>query len=214
MQPQNNVQNRTPVAVQPAKTVPVAPQPGTVTPATSAEETSKKDNLFENTPKKAGKGMMLGLVFCILLAAGGIAFGVWTMMDSKSQKDSLNEQISTLRAQNNTLQSTIDELQAEIKEYQNNKSKNENQVDIVDVELPEPGEAQTEIIEGVFYVKNQMGDIVAKDDSAEFIEIVTCDSGTADASAPLVCDVMTATGEGKFIYNYEDGTLTYNAISE
>lgn len=211
MQPQNNVQNGAPVSAQPVKTAPVAPQPAT---AALVKETPKKDNLFENAPKKRGKGMVIGLVICILLATAGTAFGVWTMMDSKSQKDNLNEQISTLKAQNNTLQSTIDELQAEIKEYQNNKSKNENQVDIVDVELPEPGEAQTEIIEGVFYVKNQMGDIVAMDDSAEFIEIVTCDSGTADASAPLVCDVMTATGEGKFIYNYKDGTLTYNAISE
>ncbi|MBR3256595.1 septum formation initiator family protein [Candidatus Saccharibacteria bacterium] len=211
MQPQNNVQNGVPVAPQPVKTAPVAPQPATAAPVKGEQ---KKDNLFENAPKKKGKGMLFGLIFCILLAAGGIAFGVWTMMDSKSQKDNLNEQISTLKAQNNTLQSTIDELQAEIKEYQNNATKNEGRIDIGDVELPGAGEVQTEIIEGVFYVKNQMGDVVAKDDSAEFVEIVTCDFGTADASAPLVCDVITATGEGKFIYNYEDGTLTYNAISE
>ena len=114
MQPQNNVQNGVPVAPQPVKTAPVVPQPATAAPVKGEP---KKDNLFENAPKKKGKGMLLGLVFCILLAAGGIAFGVWTMMDSKSQKDSLNEQISALKTQNNGLLGEI----ADIKNSVSNK---------------------------------------------------------------------------------------------
>ena len=105
MQPQNNVQNGAPVAPQPVKTAPVVPQPVTAAPVKGEP---KKDNLFENAPKKKGKGMLLGLVFCILLAAGGIAFGVWTMMDSKTQKEQLNSQISTLKTQNNELMDKLD----------------------------------------------------------------------------------------------------------
>ncbi len=104
MQPQNNVQNGAPVSAQPVKTAPVAPQPATAAPV---KETPKKDNLFENAPKKRGKGMVIGLVICILLATAGIAFGVWTMMDSRKQKDALNEQISTLKTQNSELMNKL-----------------------------------------------------------------------------------------------------------
>ena len=54
-------------------------------------------------PKKKSNGMLIGLILCIVLAIGGIGFGVWMMMDSNTQKDSLNKQISDLRKQNNDL---------------------------------------------------------------------------------------------------------------
>ena len=73
----------------------------------AATEPSKKDNMFENTPKKSGKGMIFGLVLCAILAVGGIGFGVWAMMDGNTQKNSLNEQISALKAQNNELQEKL-----------------------------------------------------------------------------------------------------------
>lgn len=54
--------------------------------------------------KKSGKGMLLGLIFCLILAAGGIGFGVWTMMDSNTQKTNYEKQISNLNSQISALQ--------------------------------------------------------------------------------------------------------------
>lgn len=59
-------------------------------------------------PKKKSNGMLIGLILCIVLAIGGIGFGVWMMMDGNTQKDSLNKQISDLRKQNNDLLKQIE----------------------------------------------------------------------------------------------------------
>ncbi|MBO4813097.1 hypothetical protein J5491_03025 [Candidatus Saccharibacteria bacterium] len=60
---------------------------------------------------KSGKGMLYGLIFCLILAVGGIGFGVWTMMDGNTQKEQLNTQISSLKSQNNELSERIIELE-------------------------------------------------------------------------------------------------------
>ena len=59
--------------------------------------------------KKSGSGLIFAMVFVILLAAGGIGFGVWAMMDGNQQKEQLNSQISTLKTQNNELQKQIED---------------------------------------------------------------------------------------------------------
>ena len=105
MQPENNAQenseeSRLENAVKEVTAVEAKP---------AATEPSKKDNMFENTPKKSGKGMIFGLVLCAILAVGGIGFGVWAMMDGEAQKNGLNEQISALKTQNNEL---MDKLSA------------------------------------------------------------------------------------------------------
>ena len=58
---------------QPA-TQPVAPV-APVTPATSVTPSF--------APKKKSNGMLFGLIFAIILALGGIGFGVWMMMNPK-----------------------------------------------------------------------------------------------------------------------------------
>ena len=58
-------------------------------------------------PKKKGHGMVIGLVLCLLLAAGGIGFGVWAWMDGNAQKDALNSQIAELKKQNNELRDKL-----------------------------------------------------------------------------------------------------------
>lgn len=58
-------------------------------------------------PKKKGHGMVIGLVLCLLLAAGGIGFGVWAWMDGNTQKDTLNSQIADLKKQNNELRDKL-----------------------------------------------------------------------------------------------------------
>ena len=60
-------------------------------------------------PKKSGKGGIIAVILFALLAAGGIGFGVYTMLNSKTQEDALNEQITTLKKQNSELMEQIGE---------------------------------------------------------------------------------------------------------
>ena len=61
------------------------------------------DNVvFQDKPKK-NLGMILGMVLLVILAVGGIVFGVWEMMDGNAQKEELNKQIDVLKEQNSKL---------------------------------------------------------------------------------------------------------------
>ena len=70
--------------------------------------------VFRSEEPKKGKGMLFGLIFCLVLAAGGIGFGVWAMMDGNARADKLNKQISTLQKQNADLVEQIAELNEKI----------------------------------------------------------------------------------------------------
>lgn len=74
-------------------------------PATSAQD--GKDIVFQDKPKKK-TGPVLGMMLLVILALGGVGFGVWEMMDGNTQKDALNQQISALKKQNSELQEKID----------------------------------------------------------------------------------------------------------
>ena len=65
----------------------------------------------EPKASKKGHGMAIGLIFCLLLAAGGVGLGVWAMMDGTSQKDALNSQIADLKKQNNELRDKLSSKQ-------------------------------------------------------------------------------------------------------
>ena len=84
MQPEGNVQNEAASATNVA--------------SMTTPEVLKKDNMFENAPKKSN-GMLIGLVLCLILAIGGIGFGVWAMMDGNSRAQKKDEQISQLQSQ-------------------------------------------------------------------------------------------------------------------
>ena len=56
------------------------------------------DVVFQDKPKK-NMGVILTIVLLALLAAGGIGFGVWAMMDGNSQVAKKDEQIADLRGQ-------------------------------------------------------------------------------------------------------------------
>lgn len=90
MDPKNKVQNRT-VSVA----APKAPEP-----------------TFDNGPSVVGRkerktGWILAIVLLLIIAAGGVGFGVWAYMDGNTQKDQLNSQISDLQQQNNELQEEL-----------------------------------------------------------------------------------------------------------
>ena len=63
-------------------------------------ESSKpgSDVAFQGKSKKS-HGMLYGMILLAILAAGGIGFGVWAMMDGNSQVAKKDEQIADLRGQ-------------------------------------------------------------------------------------------------------------------
>lgn len=114
MQPNGNM----PGVGQPASPVrPVAPVGPTkpVNPAAPVKSAAPAGGpTFDNGPSvvdgKGSKktGWILAVVFLLIVAAGGVGFGVWMMMDGNAQKDALNEQISALKQQNSDLQNKLD----------------------------------------------------------------------------------------------------------
>lgn len=62
----------------------------------SDSSTSGSDGLVFSNKPKASKGMIVALVCAIVLAVGGIGFGVWAMMDGNSKVAKKDEQIAEL----------------------------------------------------------------------------------------------------------------------
>ena len=56
------------------------------------------DAVFQDKPKKS-HGMLYGMILLAILAAGGIGFGVWAMLDGNSRAQKKDEQISQLQSQ-------------------------------------------------------------------------------------------------------------------
>ena len=85
-----------------------------VTPTSSTASTSEPT--FDNGPSvvdgKGSKktGWILAVVLLLIVAIGGVGFGVWAMMDGNVQKDALNSQISTLKKQNSELQEQVEKI--------------------------------------------------------------------------------------------------------
>lgn len=47
-------------------------------------------------PKKKSNGMLYGLIFAIILALGGIGFGVWAMMDGNSRAETAKKECKSI----------------------------------------------------------------------------------------------------------------------
>lgn len=56
------------------------------------------DIIFNDKPKKK-TGIIIGILFLVLLAAGGIGFGIWAYLDGNQKTANLNNQISVLQNQ-------------------------------------------------------------------------------------------------------------------
>lgn len=76
-------------------------------PVTPVEPVAPGSMVAEPKTSKKGHGMAIGLIFCLLLAAGGVGLGVWAWMDGNTQKDALNSQIAELKKQNNELRDKL-----------------------------------------------------------------------------------------------------------
>lgn len=68
---------------------------------------------FDNGPSVVGSkggrktGWILAIILLLLIAAGGVGFGVWAYMDSNNAKNTLNAQIAELQQQNTELQAQM-----------------------------------------------------------------------------------------------------------
>ena len=101
MEPNNNMQNDNMSEPRPVKVPGFANSgsasggdaSGGATPANGGN-----DVVFQDKPKK-NHSMLYGMILLAILAAGGIGFGVWAMMDGNSRAQKKDEQISQLQSQ-------------------------------------------------------------------------------------------------------------------
>ena len=76
----------------------------------AAPEPAKPENPMTAGPeKKSSKGGIIAAVLFALIAAGGVGFGVWTMMDGKTKEEQYNTQIDALKKTNSELMDKIAE---------------------------------------------------------------------------------------------------------
>lgn len=178
--------------------------PGQNVVPTSNDDLSKHDTTEK---KKGGNGMMIGMILAIILAVGGIGFGVWAMMDGNSQKAQLNQQIDTLKQQKSALEKQVEELTEKAGGYEDDDSGYE-------ILPPEWGEAEASIEDGLFTIRNASGEVYTQLGEYTIEEIVSCDSGTEEAPLPMTCVVKTEDGEAKIIYNFDEQSLEYVDLAE
>ena len=76
----------------------------------------KQAELVNYEKNKANKGLLFGLILCLILAIGGIGFGVYEMIDGNAKVDKLNKQNNALQVQNNELAEKLAALQGEGKD--------------------------------------------------------------------------------------------------
>ena len=184
MEPNQNVQTNG--MGQTTANTPVVPADSTA--ATSASTKASETPTMEATGvKKSNKGMLLGMVLLGILAVGGIAFGVWEMMDGNARADSLNEQISTLKTQNNELMDKIEELEEAHSVIQDDVADNQEAIEKMQEEALNQEEEGYRIL--------SFGECVG-------------DAGTPQGGTMIVkCDVETSVGAGKIVYDSESNTM-------
>lgn len=153
-----------------------------------------------DTPKKKGNGMLLGMICFLILAVGGIGFGVWAMMDKNTEITNLNDQISKLKSQINEKDETIEELNAEIESLQGTDGEKND----------EEGALQFNTYEGVFTVSDEDGTVLAQEGDVKVAEISSCDKTKDETAIIYQCSITTVDGgSGVFEYDYLTEELTY-----
>ena len=69
--------------------------------------------VFRDKPEKS-HGMLYGMILLAILAAGGIGFGVWAMLDGNAQKAKRDDQIKELNNRISLLEQEKDELESQV----------------------------------------------------------------------------------------------------
>ena len=93
---------RRPVAVQPAS----VSGAGASVPVDNGPTFGNGGSVVEGKGSKK-TGWILTIILLLLIAAGGVGFGVWAYMDGNNAKNNLNAQIVDLQQQNSELQDEL-----------------------------------------------------------------------------------------------------------
>ena len=151
-----------------------------------------------NKPKKSSSAM-IGMIVFALIAACGIGFGVWAMLDGNSRVQKKDEQVAELNNQVESLQQEKNDLSERIDELENSHS--EAQADIV--------QNQEDIAE----VQEQLAEEQKQEESGYRVESIgqcVADGGTVASSVFILkCEATTSQGAGKFVYNSQDNVLRF-----
>lgn len=152
MDPNNN-----PVGVPDMQNQPVTPTGVNAVEQALAEANvevaSKAGVPMGNPAKKSGHGMLIGLILCILLAVGGIGFGVWAMMDGNAQKANFEKQISDLRVQNNQLLEQITVLDEQGEDFEDDTEEGLRIIEIGQCVIDQSWNGETNTNEGTIILK-------------------------------------------------------------
>lgn len=148
----------------------------------NVEPVSNSDIVFRDKPKM-NKGVIVGMVCLVLLAVGGISFGVWAMMDGNSYKESLNEKINSLE---NEIQSKDDRI-AELEKDEDNNSVGQQE--------------QGNLDNNQRFTVLDIGDCVM--DSA------IVENNTEVGNNVLKCQAVTSNGEGIFVWSSSSNKLEF-----
>ena len=205
MQPNGNIPGTMgrPVAGAPVNNISAKSTPVSATPPTPKPTEPAFGNGGSVVEGKGGKktGWVLAVVLLLIIAAGGVGFGVWAMMDGNAQKDALNSQISTLKKQNSDLSEQITLLNEQIGAMNKNLSdKNGTEAGNGDVSFT------TEVTDGVLYIKDNNDNIIVSDSAIGVTEIVSCDYLTESNS--LKCSAMVGDSDGWVLYDTVNNALT------
>ena len=189
----------------PAPTPAPAPEPK---PTPAPTPTPDSNMMAAGNPKKSGKGMVYGMIFLAILAIAGIGFGVWTMLDSNTQKEQLNSQITTLKAQNNELLEKLAETESEDAEDEGEVTEEQEAVSL--------WPAKAGVVYSNFYVLNDSDEVIAKDESISIENLLVCDQPVGpQVIKEITCGVTYDGGkEGEYFYNGETGALKFYTADE
>lgn len=163
-------------------TTPVAPMPAPEPATTPMPAPAERKHQW----------MAVALVVCVILAIGGIGFGIWAMTSNSAEASRLNSEIASLKSQNADLTEKVAQLEA------NNETS-----------IEAKAWKSTELQNGVFYVLGENGEVVAQSDAntPTVNEVVECES--SDDNTVLTCSVETSEGEGWFLYDvYGDSLIS------
>lgn len=144
--------------------------------------------------KKKGQWMLPTMIICLVLGLGGVGFGIWALLNSNTRVSELNTEVNSLRSQN-------EELTVE------NQALNEEVEELSKDETGGGQWATTEVRDGVFYVLDASGKVIAQSDASgpAVSEVVSCESSSDNTV--LKCVVNTTEGEGWFLYDVQGSGL-------
>jgi outer membrane murein-binding lipoprotein Lpp len=161
--------------------------------------------------QKDDKVWKISTLVASFIAICGIGFGIYGVISTNSIKTSVVEKDNKI----NDLNTEIENLNSKIEELESQTEEQPIEYEAWDEEDEEPDAEPTvdrnltaDVQNGVFILMDKNGKIVAKDNSKNLVEMVSCDSGTAGSSSILKCTAKDEEGKDVwFTYDFESKEL-------